>query len=358
MILNSVSQSRDNNFNFLRLLCALGVLLAHSHLVFTGQSLEWSLLGVRIDHLLVSVFFAISGFLICKSLLQSDDLKRYFAARALRLLPALLALLLITVLVVGPLFTTLSRHDYFASQLTWDYLLNANLLNIHTQFELTGVFANAPYPNNVNTSLWTLPIEAWLYMMAAMAYCLITLGIEHWPNLNQRVLLSVGVLGLLGLSVIGHTALQHRDDDAPVMLLFICLFYAATLAYSARTKLILRYRYAMVLWLLAPLADKTALFSAYFAIAMTYSVLLLAYRPTGWIRQFNRLGDYSYGVYIYGFLVQQSTLQLWPQASFLGFVLLSSWITLLCAVASWHWLEKPCLAPLKTQHSFKGVRPI
>lgn len=358
MILNSVSQSRDNNFNLLRLLCAFGVLQAHSHLVFSGQSLEWSLLGVRIDHLFVTVFFAISGFLICKSLLQSHDLKHYFIARALRLLPALLVLLLMTVLVIGPLLTEASLSAYFSSQLTWDYLLNANLLNIHTQFELTGVFANAPYPNNVNTSLWTLPIEAWLYMMAAMAYCLIALGIEHWPNLNRRALLGVGILGLLGLSVIGHTTLQHRDDDAQVMLLFICLFYAAALAYSARTKLILRYRYAMVLWLLAPLADKTALFSAYFAITMTYSVLILAYMPNGWIRKFNRLGDYSYGVYIYGFLVQQGTLLLWPDAPFVGFVLLSSLITLLCAVASWHWLEKPCLAHLKTQHSFKGVRPI
>ena len=170
MNLERTSQSRDNNFNLLRLLCALGVLLAHSHLVFTGQPLTWSLLGVRIDHLFVTVFFAISGFLICKSLLQSHDLKRYFIARALRLLPALLALLLMTVFVVGPLFTQVSLSEYFASQQTWDYLLNANLLNIHTQFELTGVFAKAPYPSKVNASLWTLPIAAWLDVMTAVLF--------------------------------------------------------------------------------------------------------------------------------------------------------------------------------------------
>lgn len=358
MNLERASQSRDNNFNLLRLLCALGVLLAHSHLVFTGQPLAWSLLGVRIDHVFVTVFFAISGFLICRSLLQSHDLKRYFMARTLRLLPALLALLLLTVLVIGPIFSTLSFSEYFSSELTWQYLLNANLLNIRTQFELTGVFAHTPYANNVNASLWTLPIEAWLYMMSAMTYCLAVLCLERWPNLRRSLLLGVGVLGLIGVSIIGYLLLAHRDDDAQIMLLFICLFYAGALFYLARQRIILSYRYALLLWLLAPLISETALFSAYFALAITYSVLVLAYCPNGWIRNINRLGDYSYGVYIYGFLIQQSTLQLWPDATFKGFVLTSCLVTLLCAAVSWHWLEQPCLDRFKTRYSFKGVVPV
>ncbi|MEO6929079.1 MAG: hypothetical protein ABI190_07925, partial [Casimicrobiaceae bacterium] len=60
-------------------------------------------------------------------------------------------------------------------------------------------------------------------------------------------------------------------------------------------------------------------------------------------RLLGRLGDYSYGVYIYSFPVQQSVLHLFPGWSMTGYVLSTLALTLLCAAASWHLLEKPAL---------------
>lgn len=341
------SQSKDNNFNLLRMLCALGVLLAHSHLVFTGSSLNWVVFSVRIDHLFVAIFFAISGFLICRSLLSSQDLKRYFIARAARILPALIAIIGITVFVAGPIFTTLPLGSYFNHTETWQYLLNLNLLNIHTQFTLPSVFEKAPFIGNVNASLWTLPIEVWLYAMMAMSYCLALISADIFSKASPKQLWSwlvgFGTTLLLLISVFGEKATQTRDDDAGIMLIFICVFLTGALLYVARDQLTLKLHYAVALWLITWAAEHTALFIASFSLSITYSVLLIAYRPHGRIRLYNRLGDYSYGTYIYGFLVQQSTLATWPQISFLAFVALSSAVTLLCALVSWHCLERPCL---------------
>ncbi|MFD1383284.1 acyltransferase family protein [Rhodanobacter aciditrophus] len=353
--LTDLSQSKDNNFNLLRMVCALGVLWAHSILVYTGEPLPWQIFHIRLDHLFVAVFFAISGFLICRSLLVSQDLKRYAIARMVRLFPALCLVVAITVLIVGPSLSTLLPSEYFSHPNTWQYWQNLNLLSIHTQFDLPKVFSNAPFPNNVNASLWTLPIEVWLYVMTAMAYCLIHLIIERWPLLPrqhpQSLMLTIGLVLLIILSLFGSIATQHRNDDAGVMLVFVCVFFAGALSYLARRALVLNLPFMLGLWLVALVLQNTPLWLAGFCLSLVYSVLWLAYRPNGVIRRFNRLGDYSYGTYIYGFMIQQSTLAIWPTLSFSSFLVISTMVTLMCAVGSWHGLEKPFIRHFKLSSS-------
>jgi peptidoglycan/LPS O-acetylase OafA/YrhL len=53
-----------------------------------------------------------------------------------------------------------------------------------------------------------------------------------------------------------------------------------------------------------------------------------------------RLGDYSYGVYIYAFPVQQAVLYLWPTLPTRAYVLVALALTFACAAASWHLIER------------------
>lgn len=58
---------------------------------------------------------------------------------------------------------------------------------------------------------------------------------------------------------------------------------------------------AMLLWLSR---DHSRVLSVGYTLGLGYLVLYLAYVPGGWLRRYNRMGDYSYGLYIYAFPVQ------------------------------------------------------
>jgi peptidoglycan/LPS O-acetylase OafA/YrhL len=53
--------------------------------------------------------------------------------------------------------------------------------------------------------------------------------------------------------------------------------------------------------------------------------------------------DYSYGIYIYAFPVQQTVAFYWPNMPLIPYLLCVSAITLALAAASWHWVESPAL---------------
>ena len=61
-----------------------------------------------------------------------------------------------------------------------------------------------------------------------------------------------------------------------------------------------------------------ASFGIIYASALPYFMLCAAYLPRGAILRYNRFGDYSYGVYIYAFPVQQTLMHLWPSLSAVG----------------------------------------
>ena len=69
-----------------------------------------------------------------------------------------------------------------------------------------------------------------------------------------------------------------------------------------------------------------------------------AYLPGGPIRRYNAVGDYSYGLYIYAWPIQQALIFAWPGLPVGAHILLSATATLLVAAASWHAVEKPAMA--------------
>ena len=51
--------------------------------------------------------------------------------------------------------------------------------------------------------------------------------------------------------------------------------------------------------------------------------------------------DYSYGLFLYGFPVQQSLVATFPEITPLALLPTSAACALVLAVASWHWIERP-----------------
>lgn len=151
--------ARENNFDFLRFFAAALVLFAHSYpLVGRREDEPLTLLTgyEKGGSIAVGVFFVMSGYLIASSWLASSSPKSFLIKRALRIFPALIVAVLLSAFVIGPLVTQFDLGRYLAADGTWTYLQNILLV---TRYELPGVFTGNLYPDVVNGSLWTLPLE-------------------------------------------------------------------------------------------------------------------------------------------------------------------------------------------------------
>lgn len=164
----AISNARDNNFAAVRLVAAFMVLGGHMGYI-AGMSRP-ILLQQEIQTLGVKILFLIAGYLVTKSWLSDPAVIRYAIKRIFRIMPALVAYTLFATFIVGPCLTELSVKEYFQNPNTYNYLKN---IRFHVEYFLPGVFTHNPYPNAVNGSLWTLPVEVALYCVVPALLSLI-----------------------------------------------------------------------------------------------------------------------------------------------------------------------------------------
>src|SRR6186997_3455935 len=130
MKLSNFTQGRDNNFNLIRIVAALAVLINHSFVLSagTGDAEPLQGLGMSLGMIAVDVFFITSGFLVTASLLTRQSAIEFIWARVLRIYPALLLMLLLTVFGLGIFFTQLPVPSYLANSLVYTYFLKCSTL--------------------------------------------------------------------------------------------------------------------------------------------------------------------------------------------------------------------------------------
>lgn len=338
-----LASGRDNNFNLMRFIAASLVVLTHAY-GLTGNATGEPLLrlaGLSLGSLAVDVFFVISGFLIAKSWVSRNDPIGFFYARFMRIYPALWVSVFFCGFILGPAFTTLPLKDYFTHIDTLKFLLeNTTLLIAGTFKTLPGVFADLPSPD-INAPLWTLPYELKMYIGLAL---LGSLGILKRPVLILALVL-IGYAGFV-FAWLHPNEVPERITDT---LRFVYLFFAGSTIYLYRNRLRIGWL-AFAACTLAALALPALLTELpaerrlILALFCPPLVLMAAFLPKGPIRAFNRFGDYSYGIYIFGMPVQQSLIALTGGTSPTINFALSYSLTLLLAITSWHLLEKQALA--------------
>jgi peptidoglycan/LPS O-acetylase OafA/YrhL len=242
--------------------------------------------------------------------------------------------------VIGPLFTDLSLAEYLTDPGTWFYFVRASLL-VTISGHLPGVFGDNVYPNAVNGSLWTLPVEAGCYVMVAV---LGWLGIvrRSGPLLAGALLCLLAVTPLSPLSgAIGDTA---AGGNTPIVLQLVGTFLLGALFYALRARLRLSWLVLAalaVLWALTWDGGWTGLTTV---LLFSYGTLVLAFRTPASLRRIAAPGDVSYGVYVYAFPVQQSLWALWGSGLRPGVMFaIAAPITYLLALLSWRVIERPAL---------------
>jgi len=109
--------TRDaNNLNMLRLLAALAVVVSHCALLRSGhESAEpfADITNFNLGDYALIVFFFISGLTVSASYARRRSVADFVMARALRIWPALFAVVFITVFVVAPFFSSVSFRAFF-----------------------------------------------------------------------------------------------------------------------------------------------------------------------------------------------------------------------------------------------------
>jgi peptidoglycan/LPS O-acetylase OafA/YrhL len=336
--------ARQNNFDALRLVAAISVIFSHSFLIAEGtQNREWLILLTGNQCILgltgVFVFFAISGFLVTQSFEQTANPLHFLAKRALRIFPGLFVATLVSAFVLGPLVTTLPLGAYLSRPEPYEYVLGNTLLD-QSVHELPGVsFIDNPVGLEINGSLWTLRLEFTMYLMV--------LGLGLLRLLRLRVAL---VLLAFGMTCLHFEMLDELEKWGWFFQLLsgwgwlVGFFAAGMLLYKLRDTRIFDGRIALLtlggLVLSVPLRE----FIPLFPVFGCYLALWLALNPHLPVIPAARFGDLSYGLYIYGWPVEEAVMWFsggrapWWQVFLIALPAASA-----IAFLSWHLIERPML---------------
>lgn len=337
------AEGRDNNFNLVRFLAATSVILFHCYALRGHPEAEpfyrWSGGVLGMGNLGVYVFFVVSGFLVAKSFDQQPSIIAFIAARVLRIYPGLIAAALVTV-AIAMTCTTVPWRSFLTDAQTFDYLL-VTISGWDVRDPLPGAFAGKPYPWAVNGSLWTLPIELkfyigclvagvlgvlrrpWRFNIAFVAAALLFTFRPNWFPVHPEM----GVVRQFALAfALGAFAWVNRDRVPSPWLALVALvvLFANPLGFGR---------------------------GVYFDVLVAYLLLVFALHPAVRFRAFNRLGDYSYGLYVYAFPIQQMLIYRWPQGSSAALFWAAFPLTLALAVLSWHLVE---VRMLRLKRVFSG----
>lgn len=283
----------------------------------------------------VYIFFAISGYLISVSWSRDSHFIRFIFKRALRIFPGLMMCILLTIFILGPVTTTLPLSDYFKSPETRAYAKN---MLLYVDYTLPGVFETNTYPRAVNGSIWSLPVEFAMYLIFA---CLAFILRGQWMH-------RAGVIILMALFFIAnyYIGLSTMVVYAfPIQYLAICGLYFF-MGVSMHQWNLLRFLSTpnliaiIIIWLSSSRWPVLFEYASYILLPF----LTIAF-GTGASKAFIWLDkhDYSYGVYIYAFPVQQLISFYFFNYGFRFGIVASATLTLCLAALSWHWIEKPAL---------------
>lgn len=335
--LGDVARGRDNNFNLIRFVAATAVLVSHAWPIALGDGVAEPLhasTGHSLGGLAVFVFFAVSGFFITASFARTKSARIFVKARVLRLVPCLAVSLLLVALVMGPLVTTLPMAEYLSHSETAKFLFR-NITLISPKYTLPGVFETNPYPT-VEGSIWTLIHEVLCYGLVFLAG--IT-GVLGRPRLMFVAMLAYAVVWVLP----EVTDLQMPARFVQTRLLSLP-FVIGMAFWQWRDRLPLSLIGVAGVIALAVLTKGMAAGFPLLMLAIAYTTFWLAYVPKGPLRAFNRFGDYSYGIYVYAFPLQGLAVWLFgPMQPWVN-IAIALPMTLICAVLSWHLIERPALA--------------
>jgi len=335
---------RRNSIGFLRFLLASLVVLSHSfRLGGLGAEPLLQTSGETLGTLSVDCFFVLSGFLIARSYTTSLSVWRYLWHRVLRIFPAYWACLCVIAFGFGPLLFRMAGgtlEAYLASTPSpHGYVVHNAFLHVN-QPGIDGLLRAAPFPVHLDGPLWSLEHEFRCYIGLALVGVCGLFG--RWAGVG-RVVLGLVVLALFVLAnVPGEMDRAGVSYTNALTLRLAVWFGAGVLFYVFARHVPMRAWFFALALCASVLALRYGQQRLVGPLATSYVLFYLVMRlPLTW---WDRRGDFSYGLYIYAFPVQQTLAMLGvPRRGVLAYFAASMAIATALAVVSWYAVERPLL---------------
>lgn len=322
--------SRQNNFNIIRLIAAMLVLVYHANGFFNHKLPHGGTLG----QIAVGTFFMISGYLITGSFYNQKTLDKYIKARVFRIFPALITVNFLVAFILGPILSSVSLSDYFISPTPYIYFIGTSLLYLGGHGKLVGI------DDSPNGSLWTLLFEFVAYLGTAL--------------LGKFKLLKTPIIfgGIILLYLISYVNIPIFKAMTPKTFTVLFIAYGfGTLVYLHQNKVIKFIRNSS---LSLPIASLSLIVIVLFTLYLeqyflymipflTVFIFYLSFTDKIRLYHFGKNADWSYGVYIYAWPISLSLHHFLPQMNVWLADLFIIIVSILFAHLSYKYIEKPMI---------------
>lgn len=326
----------NNNLDIFRLIAAFMVIYGHAFAI-APQAGKFDLISLWIGFgysgsLAVIIFFFISGLVVANSLMEKKSVIHFLISRVFRIFPALILVVLGSGFFIGPLVTNLGVSEYLSNHLLYKYIVGNILLD--TSYALPGVFENNKYPSVVNGSLWTLPYEMAAYLGLVAIFML--------GGFRSKIFsIAIFLIFFADPFLDGKLIFTWQTQNAEVDFL-IPSFALGVIVAIFKDELEVDGRFVIGLLLIYFLFRKASY--AFVLLHLSIFAFVLWLSAKNWMKKLKPKIDLSYGVYLWGFPVQQVFAHYIPNSGIFLNQILSIVVALVCAWISWHLVEEKSIA--------------
>lgn len=279
-------------------------------------------------NLAVLAFFLISGLLVSNSLFTKQNWKVYIISRLFRLLPGLIFVSLCTIIICSYF-----GNENFQIYHSLEYVYKNAILDI--QYEINNVsFMRDNYPmpqyaNTINGSLWTIPLEFKMYVML-LGMWFISKSLE-----KMKILLLFFCAGIAYPLFITESVLGGTET-----LYMIPVFFMGSILAYGKKSIDLNIWLPISFIILGKCIANNVVISNWLTV---FGVTLIFVWLAGckFLLKIRLSHDISYGVYLWGWVIEQMIGYFFPYFGYYKFLLLSLPVTFCVAYITCILAEEP-----------------
>jgi len=340
---DAATRTQGNRLDFARFFFASLVVLSHSFPIATGtEAFEplalFSNNQLTLGAVAVDCFFIISGYLIMKSWIVDPRWAGFLAKRVRRIYPGFIVAAVLGIFGLWAA-TTAGGYAAFSPQFVVEFALNLLRLQV---VQPGPAFVNNPGPGPLNGSLWSIPFEFWCYVGV------LVVGLAGLAR--RRAWILAGFLIFTAISFVfvwknltpGGKVLGTIFGYPPFWARLLPYFLIGMVFYLYRASIKLTWggaAFAMVLMLVGFKVKYGVIFVL--PVTAAYLIFWFATTPGSWLKRFGKYGDFSYGIYLYSFMVSQLIVYLHGKAMSPWALFALAWpASVVCGIASWYLVER------------------